>query len=95
MKMKKYVLMAVGACAALFMSSCGDKEKTSGDSAASYTLAWSPYTGWEPIAYMVDSGILKKHADKHGIEIKVKKFNDYVESIYSVYFWRYRCCEPY
>lgn len=81
MKMKKYVLMAVGACAALFMSSCGDKEKTSGDSAASYTLAWSPYTGWEPIAYMVDSGILKKHADKHGIEIKVKKFNDYVESI--------------
>jgi len=81
MKLKKYILLTVGACSALLVSSCGDKEKTEEGSSESYTLAWSPYTGWEPIAYMVDSGILKKHADKHGIEINVEKFNDYIESI--------------
>jgi len=81
MKLKKYILLTVGACSALLVSSCGDKEKTEAGSSESYTLAWSPYTGWEPIAYMVDSGILKKHADKHGIEINVEKFNDYIESI--------------
>ncbi|MFC1855198.1 putative urea ABC transporter substrate-binding protein [Thermodesulfobacteriota bacterium] len=46
-----------------------------------FKIAWSHYTGWEPYAYMVSSGILKKHAEKQGIEIEVILVNDYIESI--------------
>lgn len=46
-----------------------------------FTLAWSHYTGWEPVAFMAESGILKKWADKYGIKINVKLINDYIESI--------------
>lgn len=44
-------------------------------------VAYSHYTGWEPWAYLVESGILKKHADKAGITIQVDLINDYIESI--------------
>jgi len=47
----------------------------------SYRVAWSHYTGWEPWGYMQDSGVLKKWADKYGIEIKLTLVNDYIESI--------------
>ncbi len=47
----------------------------------SFGVAWSHYTGWEPWAYAEESGILKKWADKYGIEIKLSLINDYVESI--------------
>lgn len=46
-----------------------------------YRIAWSHYTGWEPWAYTADSGILKKWADKYGIEIELVLINDYIESI--------------
>ena len=46
-----------------------------------FELAWSHYTGWEPWAYAQESGILKKWADKHGIEINLTLINDYIESI--------------
>lgn len=46
-----------------------------------YRIAWSHYTGWEPWAYIEDSGILKKWADKYGIEIELTLINDYIESI--------------
>ncbi len=49
--------------------------------AEKFKLAWSHYTGWEPWAYAQDSGILKKWADKYGIEIEVTLVNDYIESI--------------
>ncbi len=47
----------------------------------SYRIAWSHYTGWEPWAYIDHSGILKKWADKYGIDIKLDLVNDYIESI--------------
>lgn len=47
----------------------------------SFRIAWSHYTGWEPWAYIDSSGILKKWADKYGIEIQLDLVNDYVESI--------------
>ena len=47
----------------------------------SFKFAWSHYTGWEPWAYAQDKGIVKKWADKYGIEIKVQLINDYIESI--------------
>jgi NitT/TauT family transport system substrate-binding protein len=47
----------------------------------SFKVAWSIYVGWMPWGYAADSGIVKKWADKYGISIEVKQFNDYVESI--------------
>jgi NitT/TauT family transport system substrate-binding protein len=46
-----------------------------------FKVAWSIYVGWMPWGYAAESGIVKKWADKYGITIEVKQFNDYVESI--------------
>jgi NitT/TauT family transport system substrate-binding protein len=46
-----------------------------------FKVAWSIYVGWMPWDYADQSGILKKWADKYGIEIKLTQINDYVESI--------------
>jgi len=47
----------------------------------SFKFAWSIYVGWMPWGYASDAGIVKKWADKYGIEIEVVQFNDYIESI--------------
>jgi NitT/TauT family transport system substrate-binding protein len=47
----------------------------------SFKVAWSIYVGWMPWDYADQSGILKKWADKYGIQIKLTQVNDYVESI--------------
>ena len=47
----------------------------------SFKLCWSIYVGWMPWGYAADQGIVKKWADKYGIEIDVVQINDYVESI--------------
>jgi NitT/TauT family transport system substrate-binding protein len=46
-----------------------------------FKVAWSIYAGWMPWPYADESGILKKWADKYGIEIKLVQINDYAESI--------------
>jgi NitT/TauT family transport system substrate-binding protein len=46
----------------------------------SFTVGWSVYVGWDPYYYMARSGILKKWADKYGIDIKVQRF-DYAPSL--------------
>ena len=46
-----------------------------------FKVAWSIYVGWMPWDYAEQSGILKKWADKYGIDIKLTQINDYVESI--------------
>jgi len=46
-----------------------------------FKLAWSIYVGWMPWGWASDQGIVKKWADKYGIEIEVVQFNDYIESI--------------
>jgi NitT/TauT family transport system substrate-binding protein len=46
-----------------------------------FRIAWSIYVGWMPWDYAAESGIVKKWADKYGIEIEVVQINDYVESI--------------
>ena len=45
-----------------------------------FTIGWSIYAGWNPYYYMARSGILKRWADKYGIEIKVQRF-DYAASL--------------
>ncbi len=47
----------------------------------SFKVAWSIYVGWMPWGYAADNGIIKKWADKYGINIKTVQFNDYIESI--------------
>lgn len=46
-----------------------------------FKVAWSIYVGWMPWGYANDTGIVKKWADKYGINIEVTQFNDYVESM--------------
>ena len=50
------------------------------DSRPSFTVGWSIYVGWNPYYYMAKSGIMKKWADKYGINIKVQRF-DYEPSL--------------
>jgi NitT/TauT family transport system substrate-binding protein len=65
-----FIVLTVLFC---FTQACTAKDK--------YRVAWSHYTGWEPWAYIDDSTILKKWADKYGIEIQLDLVNDYIESI--------------
>jgi NitT/TauT family transport system substrate-binding protein len=67
--------IAVAAATAVVLSPAMAAEKKD------FKVAWSIYVGWMPWGYAADSGIVKKWADKYGINIEVKQFNDYVESI--------------
>lgn len=49
--------------------------------APKFRIAWSHYTGWEPWGWAAEHGIMKKWADKYGIEVDVVLINDYVESV--------------
>src|SRR5262249_15412883 len=51
-----------------------------GDPKPSFTVGWSVYVGWNPYYYMGKSGILRKWADKYGINIRVQRF-DYAPSL--------------
>ena len=68
------LLVACTAIAAIQPASASDTKKT-------FKVAWSIYVGWMPWDYADQSGILKKWADKYGIQIKLTQVNDYVESI--------------
>lgn len=46
-----------------------------------FNIAWTIYVGWMPWPYAAQAGIVKKWADKYGININVTQINDYVESI--------------
>lgn len=45
------------------------------------SIAWSHYTGWEPIGYIQDSGIAAKWGQKYDVDLSFTLINDYVESI--------------
>lgn len=47
----------------------------------SFKIAWSIYVGWMPWGWAADEGIVKKWADKYGLDIEVVQINDYIESI--------------
>lgn len=71
----KFLLLSLGLIATVFA--------TPGEAAAKekYRVAWSIYVGWMPWDYAAKEGIVKKWADKYGIEIEVVQINDYIESI--------------
>ena len=47
----------------------------------SFKVAYTVYIGFMPFAYLKSSGIMKKWADKYGIEVDIIQANDYVGSI--------------
>lgn len=43
------------------------------ESVPAFRFAWSIYAGWMPWPFAEDSGILAKHAKKHGVKIELKE----------------------
>jgi len=76
MKTKAAALFLLGAaCLALTAALPG-----SAAAKPKFRIAWSIYVGWMPWDYAASSGILKKWADKNGIEIELVKM-DYIPSV--------------
>ena len=46
-----------------------------------FKICWSIYAGWMPWDFAQRSGIIKKWADKYGIDIQFVQVNDYIESV--------------
>ncbi len=59
----------------------GSKAAGSGVAKKDFSIGWSIYTGWMPWPYAQQAGIVKKWADKYGINIRLVQVNDYVESV--------------
>lgn len=68
------------ACA-LAVAACTPSAEESAEPRTSFNIGWSIYAGWMPWPYAVEAGIVKKWADKYGIEITFVQVNDYVESV--------------
>ena len=54
---------------------------TTASAAETVKIAWSHYTGWEPLGVMMDNGILAKHAAANGVNIEMVFVGDYVDSL--------------
>jgi len=72
---RRRLFVAAVAALMLFAGSASANERTS------FRIAWSIYVGWMPWGYAAESGIMKKWADKYGIEVEIVQINDYIESI--------------
>jgi NitT/TauT family transport system substrate-binding protein len=72
----------IAALCGVAASSCGKPAPTAkGPAARPYTVAWTIYAGWMPWPYADQAGIVKKWAEKYGVQIKLVQVNDYVESL--------------
>lgn len=67
-------------CAIAIMASIGGFAAPS-MAAQKCTIAWSHYAGWEPWAYVQDTGIMNRWASKYGVEIEVRLIPSYIASI--------------
>tara|TARA_A100001391_G_scaffold142053_1_gene99820 strand:- start:29948 stop:31033 length:1086 start_codon:yes stop_codon:yes gene_type:complete len=72
--------IAVMACA-LALASCSPSAEEAAEPKTSFKIGWSIYAGWMPWPYADQAGIVKKWADKYGIDIEIVQVNDYVESV--------------
>lgn len=71
--------IALIACA-LLVASCSPTAEAP-EPKTEFDIGWSIYAGWMPWPYAQQSGIVKKWADKYGLEINFIQVNDYVESV--------------
>jgi NitT/TauT family transport system substrate-binding protein len=46
-----------------------------------FDVAWSVYAGWAPWGYADSSGLLRKWADRYGIDIKLHLVSDYTSAL--------------
>lgn len=72
---KRTVLAMCLAAGMMPMPALADTKKTE------FSVCWTIYAGWMPWGFATDSGIIKKWADRYGIDIKVTQVGDYVECI--------------
>ena len=72
------VLLSINACNS---KPAGSANADAGTARTDFKIGWSIYTGWMPWAYAQQTGIVKKWADKYGIDIRLVQINDYVESV--------------
>ncbi|MCK0195884.1 putative urea ABC transporter substrate-binding protein [Ancylobacter sp. 6x-1] len=81
----KRLKRAVRACALLLatLATVGIAAHGTAEAAAkkSFKLAYTVYIGFMPFSYMKSSGIMKKWADKYGIDVDLILANDYVGSV--------------
>jgi len=68
------------ACA-LALASCSPSASEAPEPRTDFSIGWSIYAGWVPWPYAQQAGIVKKWADKYGLEINFVQVNDYVESV--------------
>lgn len=74
----KAAIVAAGLAAALF---AGMPHPAEAAPKKSFKVAYTVYIGFMPFAYMKSSGIMKKWADKYGIDVDLIQANDYVGSV--------------
>ncbi|MDP7232992.1 MAG: putative urea ABC transporter substrate-binding protein [Alphaproteobacteria bacterium] len=81
MKFPKKALSLLFGALTMVSLSVGSLSDAAAAEKSSFKVAWSIYVGWMPWGYAADNGIVKKWADKYGIDIEVVQINDYIESI--------------
>lgn len=79
--LSRAVRLLLAGLAALALAACSDSADTSAEPRKSFTIGWSIYAGWMPWPYAQEAGIVKKWADKYGLEIRFVQVNDYIESV--------------
>ncbi len=72
--------IALLACA-LLVAACSPSATEAPEPKTEFNIGWSIYAGWMPWPYAQQAGIVKKWADKYGVEINFVQVNDYVESV--------------
>jgi len=72
--------IALMACS-LMMAGCSPSADEATAAKTEFNIGWSIYAGWMPWPYAQQAGIVKKWADKYGVEINFVQVNDYVESV--------------
>lgn len=71
--------IALTACA-LLVAACSPSTEAP-EPKTEFNIGWSIYAGWMPWPYAQEAGIVKRWADKYGLEINFVQVNDYVESV--------------
>lgn len=72
--------IALASCA-LLLASCSPSATEAPEPKTEFDIGWSIYAGWMPWPYAQQAGIVKKWADKYGLDIEFVQVNDYVESV--------------
>jgi len=86
-RFSRVLFLSLFSCCAVFSSlsaSAAERKK--------FSVCWSIYVGWMPWGYGAEQGIVKKWAEKYGIEIDVVQINDYIESINQYTAGKYDGC---